>query len=250
MAVKDYTDSEPFLMKEADVQTESRPHVRSKTAELFQIAAYALIFAYIIRVFFVQAFKIPTGSMENTLVIGDLLLVNKFVYGARTPENIPFTSIHIPQFRLPAVREPQPGDVLVFKFPPDPSVDYIKRCIAVAGQTVEVRNKEVFVDGKPFSSIKNPDGLKFEDPEIIPRNKGYEAVYPKDAGSRDNYGPVTVPEGSLFVMGDNRDRSYDSRQWGFVPRDYVLGKAMLVYWSTERDDVWSPRWSRIGVWVE
>ncbi len=223
---------------------------RSKTAELFQIACYALLFAYIIRVFFVQAFKIPTGSMENTLLVGDLLLVNKFIYGPKTPETIPFTDIKIPQYRLPAWREPQSGDVIVFKFPQDPLVDYIKRCVAVAGQTVEIRDKVLFVDGRPFSETINPPGLKFEDPEIIPRDKGYESVYPKDAGSRDNYGPVKIPDGFLFAMGDNRDRSYDSRQWGFVPRDYVIGKAMMVYWSTASDDNMDIRWSRIGMIVE
>lgn len=223
---------------------------KSKTLELFQIALYALLFAYIIRIFFVQAFKIPTGSMEDTLLVGDLLLVNKFVYGARTPDKIPFTEIKIPQYQLPALHEPHSGDVIVFKFPPDPMVDYIKRCIAVAGQTVEIKDKVVYVDGKPFTDNVNPPGLKFEDPEIIPRDKGYETVYPKNAGSRDNYGPVTVPKGFLFTMGDNRDRSYDSRQWGFVPREYVIGKALMVYWSTASDDNLDIRWSRIGMLVE
>lgn len=223
---------------------------KSKTLELFQIALYALLFAYIIRVFFVQAFKIPTGSMENTLLVGDLLLVNKFIYGAKTPDKIPFTEIKIPQYQLPALREPRSGDVIVFKFPPDPLVDYIKRCVAVAGQTVEIRNKILYVDGKPFSDFVDPAGLKFEDPEIIPREKGYETIYPKNAGSRDNYGPVKVPEGSLFAMGDNRDRSYDSRQWGFIPREHVIGKALMVYWSTASDDNFDIRWSRIGLIVE
>jgi signal peptidase I len=239
-----------------DIPVEKRPLIaavqkqKSKTAELFQIACYALLFAYIIRMFFVQAFKIPTGSMENTLLVGDLLLVNKFIYGARAPDAIPFTDIKIPQYQLPAIREPRSGDVIVFKFPPDPMVDYIKRCVAVAGQTVEIRDKVVYVDGKPFSEIIDPAGLKFEDPEIIPRDKGYGSVYPKNAGSRDNYGPVKVPEGFLFAMGDNRDRSYDSRQWGFIPREYVIGKALMVYWSTASEDNFDIRWSRIGMMVE
>ena len=223
---------------------------KSKTAELFQITFYALLFAYIIRLFFIQAFKIPTGSMENTLLVGDLLLVNKFIYGAKTPEKIPFTDIKIPQYRLPAWREPRSGDVIVFKFPPDPMVDYIKRCVAVEGQTVEIKDKALFVDGKPFNEIIDPPGLKFDDPEIIPRNKGYESVYPKDAGSRDNYGPVKVPEGFLFAMGDNRDRSYDSRQWGFIPHEYVIGKALMVYWSNASEDNLDIRWPRIGMIVE
>lgn len=219
---------------------------KSTAYELFQILIYALLFAYIVRTFFIQGFKIPTGSMEDTLLIGDFLLVNKFVYGARTPETIPMTDIEIPQFRLPAVREPKPGDVIVFKFPPDPTVDYIKRCVGVAGQTVEIKDKAVFVDGQPFSEIIQPEGLKFEDPEIIPRNKGYEAVFPKDAGSRDNYGPVVVPDGYVFVLGDNRDRSYDSRQWGFVPRENIIGKALFIFWSNASNNNLDVRWDRIG----
>ncbi len=233
-----------------NVAEEKQKKEKSKTYELVQIAFYALFFAYVIRVFFVQAFKIPTGSMEDTLLIGDLLLVNKFIYGARTPETLPFTDFRIPQLQLPAIREPKPGDVVIFKFPPDPSVDYIKRCVAIEGQTVEIRDKAVFVDGKPFKEISDPPGLKFEDPETIPQDKGYESVVPKDAGSRDNYGPITVPNGFLFVMGDNRDRSYDSRQWGLVPMENLIGRALMIYWSTASDNNLDIRWSRIGKIVE
>jgi signal peptidase I len=233
-----------------DVTEEKNKKSKSKTYELVQIAFYALLFAYIIRVFFVQAFKIPTGSMEDTLLIGDLLLVNKFIYGAKTPETIPFTDVKIPQLQLPSIRDPKPGDVVIFKFPPDPSVDYIKRCVAVAGQAVEIKNKNVFVDGRLFKTISDPPGLKFEDPETVPRNKGYEVIVPKGAGSRDNYGPVIVPEGYLFVMGDNRDRSYDSRQWGFVPMENIIGEALMIYWSTASEDNFDIRWSRIGTLVE
>ncbi|MBX7151875.1 signal peptidase I [bacterium] len=231
---------------EVGANSKSRKKEKSTTYELFQILIYALLFAYIVRTFFIQGFKIPTGSMEDTLLVGDFLLVNKFIYGATTPETLPLTDIEIPQWRLPAIRDPKPGDVIVFKFPPDPTVDYIKRCVGVAGQTVEIRDKAVLVDGHPFSEVIQPEGLKFEDPEIIPRNKGYESMYPKDAGSRDNYGPVTIPDGYVFVLGDNRDRSYDSRQWGFVPRENIIGKALFVFWSNASDNNLDVRWDRIG----
>lgn len=219
---------------------------RNRVLELLQIAGFAFFLALLIKIFVVQAFKIPTGSMEDTLLIGDLLLVNKLVYGARTPESIPFTDIRLKQYRLPSFRDPQPGDVIVFRHPHDPGSDWIKRCIAVAGQTVEIRNKEVFVDGQSFREICDPPGLKFADPDTIERGKGYEAVYPKHAGSRDNYGPVTVPEGTFFAMGDNRDRSYDSRHWGFVPLDHIIGEAIFVYWSTSSSNPLDIRWGRIG----
>jgi signal peptidase I len=233
-----------------DVTEEKQKKAKSKTYELFQIAMFALLFAYVIRVFFIQAFKIPTGSMEDTLLIGDLLLVNKFIYGAKTPETLPFTDIRIPQLQLPSIRDPKPGDVVIFKFPPDPTVDYIKRCVAVAGQTVEIKDKVVYVDHVPFKEIKDPPGLKFEDPEMIPRDKGYESIVPRGAGSRDNYGPITVPDRHLFVMGDNRDRSYDSRQWGFVPMENVIGKALIIYWSTASENNFDIRWPRVGKIVE
>jgi len=209
-----------------------------------------LVLTSLIRIFIIQPLKIPTGSMEDTLLIGDFLLVNKFIYGAKTPDRIPLTDIEIPQWQLPAIRPPHSGDVIVFKFPPDPTVNYIKRCIATEGQSVEIKDKVLYVDGVLFKDYCDPPGLKFEDPEIIPRDKGYEAIYPKDAGSRDNYGPVTVPPGYLFAMGDNRDRSYDSRQWGFVPMQNLIGKAMVIWWSTASDNNLDIRWDRIGQGIE
>lgn len=226
------------------------PTHRNRLKELLQIAGFALVFAFVIKAFFLQAFKIPTGSMEDTLLIGDFLLVNKFIYGAQTPEYVPWTDIPLRHWRLPGLRQPKPGDVIVFRHPQDPSIDYIKRCIATEGQTVEIRNKEVFVDGKSFRVIADPAGLKFEDPDTLARDKGYDGVYPKHAGSRDNYGPVTVPEGTLFAMGDNRDRSYDSRHWGFIPLDNVIGEAMCVYWSASPNDPLDIRWNRIGKIIE
>ena len=183
--------------------------------------AIALVLALGIKTSIVEAYKIPSGSMEDTLLVGDFLLANKFIYGSRLP--IPFVDI-----RLPDIRDPRPGDVVIFKYPLDPDVNYIKRCVAVAGQTVEIRNKQVFVDGQ---LVPLPEHGKYEDggrdPFARPQNP--------HLGTRDNMSPVTVPPNSLFVMGDNRDRSSDSRFWGFVPRANILGQAMIVHWSWRED---------------
>jgi len=178
----------------------------------------ALVLAFFIRSFVVQAFKIPSGSMLETLQIGDHLLVNKFVYGLK----IPFTDkIFI------NVSEPEFGDIIVFEFPEDPSKDFIKRVIGLPGDVIEVRDKQVYRNGEKLVESY----IQHTDPNIV-------------AGSRDNFGPVTVPEDACFVMGDNRDESYDSRFWGFVRRETIKGKAWILYWS------WSGftdiRWSRIG----
>ncbi len=222
----------------------------SKTRELLKIAFWSLLIAYLLKTFVIQAYKIPTGSMEDTLLVGDFLLVNKLIYGSQSPANIPFTEIKIPQFRLPALAEPKAGDVVVFRFPQDADIDYVKRCVATGGDVVEIKNKKIFINNRPWTLDEELPGIKYDDPEIIPRNKGYEPVYPEGAGSRDNYGPVTVPEGHIFVLGDNRDRSYDSRKWGFVPLDHVIGKAVLIYWSYVPNDETNIRWNRIGKIVE
>jgi signal peptidase I len=181
----------------------------------------ALILALCIKTSIVEAYKIPSGSMEDTLLVGDFLLANKFLYGSRLP--IPFIDL-----RLPDIRDPRPGDVVIFKYPLDPSVNYIKRCIAVGGQTVEIRNKKVYVDGELFPL---PAHGKYQTPLDQPFTP-----HGSEIGSRDNMPAVRVPANSLFVMGDNRDRSSDSRFWGFVPRKNVLGKAMIVHWSWRDDD--------------
>ncbi len=188
---------------------------RETVWEYIKSLAIALVLALMIKTSIVEAYKIPSGSMEDTLLVGDFLLANKFIYGMRLP--IPFTDI-----RLPALREPKPGDIIIFKYPKDPSVNYIKRCIATAGQVVEIRNKVVYVDGKVFP---DPPHSKHTDPHIYPAG-----VY----GVRDNMPPTRVPPGMLFMMGDNRDNSADSRFWGFLDRRLVLGEAMLIHWS------WAP----------
>ena len=160
--------------------------------------------------------------MEDTLLIGDFLLANKFIYGARLLPSgipIPFTDARIsfPDVRLPALRNPRPGDIVIFRSPVEPDKTLIKRCIAVEGQAVEVRNKVLYVDGNP---LQLPPSGKFVDPTI---RMGEDP--------RDNFGPFRVPPGHFFMMGDNRDNSYDSRYFGPVSRDAVLGEAMVIYFS-------------------
>jgi signal peptidase I len=192
----------------------------------------ALILALIIRTFVVQAFKIPSGSMEDTLLIGDHLLVNKFLYGMK----IPFTDTRI----LP-IRHPERGDIIVFEFPEDRGKsyfqrrDFIKRVIGVPGDVIEVREKRVFVNGEPYVL-----------PQAVHKD---DALMPAAGGPRDFMPPVTVPPGEYFVMGDNRDRSYDSRFWGFVSNAEIKGLAFIKYWSWDQE-AFSPRWNRIGRWID
>ena len=188
----------------------------------------ALVLAGIIRSFIIQPFKIPSGSMEDTLLVGDQLMAAKFTYGLR----IPFGNSFIVRWS-----DPKPGDVIVFQYPDDPSIDYIKRCVAVAGQTVEVRDKHVYVDG---ALIHDPPKSKHTKATILHR----------DISNRDNYGPVTVPKGNMFMMGDNRDNSHDSRFWGYVPYEHIKGKAFIIWWSWDSDASWYDpihlvRWGRI-----
>jgi len=182
----------------------------------------AVILALFIRTFVVQAFKIPSGSMKPTLLVGDHILVNKFIYGVK----VPFSNI-----TLIPVKDPKRGDIVVFKFPEDPKKDFIKRVIAVAGDTVQIRNKKVYINDKP---MEDPYGTHL-DPHLIPGG----------ARPRDNLGPVTVPPNSFFVMGDNRDHSYDSRFWGFVNQSAVKGKAFIIYWSWDKENS-GIRWRRLG----
>ncbi|MDP7447179.1 MAG: signal peptidase I [Candidatus Latescibacteria bacterium] len=171
--------------------------------------------ALLIRSTVVQAFYIPSGSMEDTLFIGDYLLANKFIYGA--PVELPVLSE--PLFRLPALRDPEQGDIVIFRSKTEVGRDLIKRCVAVGGQTVEVRDKLLYVDGTHFEL---PPAGKLTDPRILPGT----------SSSRDNFGPYRVPEDSFFMMGDNRDNSNDSRMFGPVPRRLIKGKAMIIYWSS------------------
>lgn len=211
-----------------------------------------LILVLFIRVTVVEAFRIPTGSMEGTLLIGDFLLVNKFIYGIRTPDwiGIPFTRIgfSIPYYRFPAFKQPERGDVIVFRYPKDYRLNYIKRCVGLPGDTIEVRNKTVYVNGKVFPD--SPE-LKHTDLRTFPRGRNELGIYPPGAGNRDNFGPIVIPEDYYFMMGDNRDNSSDSRYWGPLPKKLIVGEALIIYFSWDK---YVPfyrffkkiRWSRIG----
>jgi signal peptidase I len=197
---------------------------KSSLRENIEAILIAIIIAMFIRTFIIQAFKIPSGSMLETLQIGDQILVNKFIYGVK----IPFTDGRI----LVPVKTPQRDDIVVFKYPEDPSKDFIKRVVGIGGDTIEIINKQVYVngslvEGKPYAVHKD------------------DIVYPGMRTPRDNLRKITVPENKLFVMGDNRDNSHDSRFWGFVDLKAVRGKALIIYWSWNKDK-FRPRWNRIG----
>jgi len=202
-------------------KTETEAAKPAAWREYAEALLVAVLLAFFIRSFVVQAFKIPSGSMLPTLEIGDHLLVNKFLYGIR----VPFIGGRILDFK-----DPERNDVVVFIYPRDRSKDFIKRVVALGGDTIEVRNKRLFINGE---RAEDPFGVY--GPDIISRRRG----------PRDNFGPFTVPEGEVFVMGDNRDASHDSRFWGTVPVTEILGKAFVLYWSWDAH-AFSPRWSRIG----
>lgn len=239
----------------------------------------ALLIFYFVQTFFLQAFTIPTSSMVSTLMVGDFIFVNKFIYGAQTPENIPFTDIRLPRYRFPSIKEPRQGDVVVFRFPhpelmkDQKGLDYIKRCVAVAGQTVEIRNKELYVDNKKFIDEFPIKGIHYD-----PTRLADQRAFPASMGTGVNFGPFRIPakgdtirisadnvdlarylalrdghtfevhstgyyvdnektdiyivgQDYYFMMGDNRDNSLDSRYWGPVPRDHIMGEGLLIYWS-------------------
>jgi signal peptidase I len=190
--------------------TNDAPYRKSTAREYFESICIAVILALFVRTFVVQAFKIPTGSMENNLLIGDHLLVNKFVYAP--------TTTRLEEMLLP-IDPIRRGDIVVFKYPEDPERDFIKRVIGLPGETIEVKNKKVHIDGQ---ALDEP----YVQYLIPPDEEGASEL-----DVRVQYGPVDVPEGHYFMMGDNRDNSQDSRYWGFLPRDYVKGKALFVYFS-------------------
>jgi len=195
---------------------------KSIIREWVEAILIAVVLALVIRTFVVQAFKIPSGSMEYTLLVGDHILVSKFIYGTR----IPFTDIRILSFK-----KPQRGEVIVFIYPVDRKKDFIKRVVGTEGDKVEIIDKKVYINDSLFDS-----------PFSVNNDK---TIIPKDIQPRDNYGPIVVPKDSLFVMGDNRDHSYDSRYWGFVKLEDVKGKAFLIYWSWDGFKR-GLRWRRIG----
>ena len=280
---------------------------KSKPREYFDALIYAAVVAFIIKVFLFEAYRIPTGSMENTLLVGDFLLVTKFTYGATTPRNVPFTDIRLPYFKLPGFKKPKVGDIIVFDYPGDRDerdskevLNYIKRCVGLPGDTIQVTNRVLYNNGKIFP---NPPNSKFVS-ALQPPNYVNTRIFPKGVNwNEDNYGPIRIPkEGDriyidsanfdrwrmfiikegyksvnfvngklmldnietpenvyitksdyLFMMGDNRNNSLDSRFFGFVPVRNVVGEALIIYWSWDAnlsfaqffDLVKSIRWNRI-----
>lgn len=282
----------------------STPKKNSRFKEYFDALLFAGLVAIILKIIFVEAYRIPTGSMENTLLVGDFLLVNKFIYGATTPRNIPFTEIRVPYFRLPALTHPKRGDVVVFDFPGNANefqskevTNYIKRLIGEPGDTIQIVNKVLFVNSQIF---ENPPEANFE--KNVSQGT-YTNIFPKGRQwNDDNYGPIIVPKAGdiinitpenldewkifiqreghyirltadnkifidekensgykveknyYFMMGDNRNNSSDSRFWGFMPEDNIIGEAMIIYWSWNPEIpfgefgrlVESIRWNRIA----
>jgi signal peptidase I len=200
-----------------------RARKKSLVREYAEAIIIAVLLAFIIRAFLVQAFTIPSGSMMDTLLIGDYILVDKLSYG---PE-IPFTDIH-----LPALRTPARGDVIVFKYPADESRDFIKRIVAVGGDTIQVRDNRAYVNGRLL-----------DEPYV--RHGSFPAVASGHCTYLYGCEPLIVPPNAYFVMGDNRDNSQDSRYWGFVRREKIRGKAFLIYWSWNGERHWL-RWRRLG----
>jgi signal peptidase I len=201
--------------RKEDVLIEAKTKRKSVLREYAEAIAIAVVLALFIRTFVVQAFKIPSGSMKPTLLVGDHILVNKFIYGIK----IPFTDKTIIN-----LGKPNRGDVVVFKYPLDTKKDYIKRVVGLPGDKVELVNKQLFINGR-----------------VTDDSHASYSIY----GNLRNFGPVSVPAHHLFVMGDNRDESSDSRVWGFVPDAYLKGKAFLIYWSWDRTN-FGVRWSRLG----
>jgi signal peptidase I len=297
--------------KELLSKQEDKIETRSRVRDYVQILLITALTALFLKFFIVEAYRIPTSSMENTLLAGDFVLVNKFIYGARTPRYVPFTSIPLPFVQLPAISSPRRGDVAVFEFPgnhveggPREVVNYVKRCIALPGDTLAIANRTVLVNGR---DIPLPRFAKTERMLTYPRGFRDYRIFPRgSAFNEDNFGPIVIPkihseialtpetiseywelieqEGHTiessasseilidgvpsrtyrvqkdyyFVMGDNRDNSLDSRFWGFVPSDFLIGKAFMVYWSWDGSQsssgllsrFESTRWNRIGSIVQ
>ncbi len=274
--------------KDISVETHEDKKTSSVKGRLYvKYLLGAILIALILKTLFIEAYKIPTGSMENTLLPGDFLFVNKFIYGARLPDSIPIFHKKLPQYRLPGIRRPEPNDVVVFRYAGDrdqliplEETTYIKRCVAGPGDTLSIINKDIYINGKKLSA---PHDIQYLSSKVWPSGYANSAIFPKNSGwNEDNYGPLYVPkvgdtlhlswrnietwrtlinrelggdavmvEGRIiyikgketklyivkknyyFMMGDNRDDSLDSRFWGFVPENNIIGKAFMVYWSLD-----------------
>ena len=215
--------------------TDSNGVKRKSVAREYTEAIFiALLLALFIRTFVIQAFKIPSGSMEETLLIGDHILVSKFAYGTHIPNEIPIVNIKLFDDIILFPTLPERGDIIVFKYPKDESRDFIKRVIGIPGDLLEVKHQKVFINDKPY---------------IDPFARHIEAPSNSPLVPRDDFGPVLIPDGHLFMMGDNRENSQDSRYWGFLDVNKVRGKALIIYWSWNQLENWV-RFERFGKILE
>ena len=274
-------------------KTPHRKSFKDKTIEFVKNILFAAIAALLIKSFLIETSRVPTGSMENTILVGDFLFVNKFIYGSSSPRNIPFTNVELPYFQLPAISEPERYDIVVFEYPgdrdelePKEISNYVKRLIGLPGDTLEIVNKVVFINGE---EAWIPPNIQYRKNFITPAGIPNPRIFPRGSGwNEDNYGPIVIPkEGDVvkltpqnvntyrtlidraygkrvvtvdgnqvminnepvesytikqnyyFMMGDNRDDSADSRFWGFVPRDLIVGEALMIYWSWNPHIPWS-----------
>ncbi|MCF6269249.1 MAG: signal peptidase I [Melioribacteraceae bacterium] len=264
---------------------------KQKSIDFIKNLLFALVAALLIKSFLIETSRVPTGSMETTIKVGDFLFVNKFIYGASSPRNIPFTDVALPYFQLPAFKTPEKGEIVVFEYPGDRDdlhsnaiTNYVKRCIATPGDTIQIIDKVVFINSV---EAPIPTHIQYSNPYPRPAGVSHPYIFPKGSGwNEDNYGPYAIPkkgdiidlhigniewwrtiidrefgrrvvskrDGKIFIdekevtsyeikkdyyfmMGDNRDDSADSRFWGLVPHDLIVGEALMIYWS------WDPSYS-------
>ena len=220
--------------KTDNLTEETQVQKKSLTREYIEAILIALLLALLIRTFIVQAFKIPSGSMEKTLLIGDHILVSKFSYGTHISNEIPFINAKLLDDIVLCSSVPKSGDIIVFKFPKDETRDFIKRVIALPGDLLEVRRQKVFINNKPYEDARARHTESPSDSPLVPR---------------DDFGPILIPEGHVFVMGDNRENSQDSRYWGYLNVKKIRGKALIIYWSWDRIESWV-RFERFGKILE
>ena len=207
---------------------------KSIVREYTEAILIALLLALLIRTFIVQAFKIPSGSMKKTLLIGDHILVSKFSYGTHIPNEIPFINIKLFDDIVLFSKVPKRGDIIVFKFPKDETRDFIKRVIGLPGDLLEVKSQKVYINNKPYEDTHARHTDTPSDSPLVPR---------------DDFGPILVPDNHVFVMGDNRENSQDSRYWGYLNVKKIRGKALIIYWSWDRVKSWV-RFERFGKILE
>ncbi len=255
-------------MKKSEKRNNTSLGVNEKKSDTFKALLIALFAALVLRQFVIASYNVPTGSMKDTILIGDFMFVNKFVYGARSPIwiGVPFTEIgfEIPHFRLPALAEPKRTEILVFDYPKNIKQDYIKRCVAVGGQSVEIKDGILYIDDRPEGEFI-PMGQKFDSDPNERLMVTYTHVVPYDGGNpytirhflinstrKEQMPRLVVPENHYFMMGDNRDNSLDSRSWGFVNRDQIVGKPLMIWlsWDSQVPGYRfyeKIRWDRLGM---